>query len=151
MHKKNVVFCPSSTVWLYGEFKYVIDYGKFKGATVNEIFGKDICIWESFIDDTRENREIIAIDLQNSISVELSKNIKKLYIDNLKNDCERILNIILSLLDCLPWYDALVHHYVKKYGYSSTCDFWKKATKKELQNLSRILTDEISKTTCIFI
>lgn len=86
-----------------------------------------------------------------SLSVELSKNIQKIYVDNPKNDCERFLSIISSLLDCLPWYDALLHHYVREYGYSSMNDFWKKATKKEHQNLSRILTDEISKTTCIFI
>lgn len=64
MHKKKVVFCPSSTVWVYGEFKYVIYYGNFKGVTVKELFGRDICVLESFINDIRENHEIISIDLQ---------------------------------------------------------------------------------------
>lgn len=151
MQKKKVVFCPSSTIWVYGEFNYIIDYGKFKGVTVKELFERDICELESFLDDTRGNSDIIPIDLQNSISVEMSKNIQRMYIDNPKIDCERFLKIISSLLDYLPWYDAILHHYISKCGYSSMNDFWEKATKKEYQYLSRVLIDEINKTTCILI
>ena len=102
------------------------------------------------MEDINRNHYYVSVNLQNVISVEMSKHIHKIYINNMDN-CDVFLHVISLLLNLLPWYDAILQHYLEAYGYSTEDDYWKTATRKDHQILSRILVDEISKTTCILI